>query len=85
MMYVKYDKEKAIANGKVGLYESWARDYKVDLSKPFRVLKMDHSEYGDRPDYCCEPPPSFKKSSGVYLGSKAFSPLAIEKNLEDYL
>jgi hypothetical protein len=85
-MYVKYDREKAIANGKVDLYEAWAKDFKVDLSKPFLVLKTDHSDYGDRPDYYCEPPPSFReRRGGVYLGSKAFFPLTIEKSLEDYL
>lgn len=85
MLYVKYDRAKALINGKADVYESWAKDYKVDLSKPFRVFRLDHSD-GDKPDYFCEPPPSLKdQSQGVYVGSKAFSPVPLDINLEDYL
>lgn len=85
MMYIKYDREKALARAVNQIYERWAKDYKVDLSQPFLVYAIQ-KEYGKEQVYRCAPPPSLVgRSEGVYLAEYAFSPCAFEKNLEDYL
>lgn len=82
MMHIKYDREKAKANGVRGVYEKWAKEYNVDLSQPFLV----YEECDGGQIYRCAPPPSLvDRSVSVYLGKQAFSPCAFDKNLEDYL
>ena len=85
MMHVKYDRNKALSQGVTGIYERWAKEYKVDLSQPFLVIS-EHVGYNGEMSYRCVPPPSLKdRSQGVWLGSHAFIPCDWDKNLEDYL
>lgn len=85
IMHIKYDREKALANGVRQIYERWAKDYKIDLSQPFLVCAIER-EYDRAQVYRCAPPPSLVgRSKLIYLGVQAFSPCAFDKNLEDYL
>jgi len=85
IMHIKYDREKALANGVRQIYERWAKDYKIDLSQPFLVYATEKEDDGAQA-YRCAPPPSLVgRSEGVYLAECAFSPCAFDKNLEDYL
>lgn len=78
-MYVKFRKE---LDTNYDPYTLWAKDYGVDLTKPFKV---DHE---DSDSYACLCPEGFKSLRPprfVYLGKDFFFPVAVTTNLEDWL
>jgi hypothetical protein len=79
-MYILYNKELASQHHNDKIYEDWARDCKVDLTKPLEVVE-DHGHKWT----CKTPIGSTIRGSVVHVGKNSFSPCVIDKPLEEYM